>query len=228
MALGLTTGGGTVSLVQKSAAIGYFSSASLPAPSTSGNCLIAIAAVGHGSGLGVNAPWVSLALVIGGDNSLQIMAYPNNPGGIQVFMPAYAPSYVHLSEWANVSTIGTLDATSGTATATSGTTLAPTTGTNLATTGDLAISAWIQEKAGAAAVTFTTPGGFTRLIDNGADATLDTHIDVEYKINPATGATLGPTLTSTATTTNAAGAIIVLKPTAPAVTQTSFLKYGSM
>jgi hypothetical protein len=131
-----------------------------------------------------------------------------------------------MSEWSNVVSTAVLEA-SGSTTSTSGTTLAPTTGSNVLTANDVAISGWIQRIAASSTVVFTTPGGWTRLADWGATSEAE-HLDLEYKLNPATGATLGPTLSSDTTTTSAAGAIIVLKSAPPITDQSNYLLEGSL
>jgi hypothetical protein len=162
-------------------------------------------------------------------NIVQVWVYLNNPGGISVatitaIHPNGTRAEVVLSEWANVKSSVALD-TSGTAAATSGTTLAPTTTGNVAATREVAISGWKQMASSAGTVTFTTPGGWTRLADNGSDATNNFHMDIEYQLNPATGAPLGPTLTSSQTSLDARGAIVVLNPAPPAQDFTTFLAY---
>jgi hypothetical protein len=210
----------------------------LNAPSTAGTALIAIVAAAPGGGASPSVTsfpvgWGRLQTVTQSNIALlEIWAYPNNPGGISTvnFIGTSTLALAwrcHMSEWANVAAVGYLE-TSGTATATAGTTLAPTTSGNVVTAGDLAISAWIQQIAVGGVVTFTTPGGFTRLIDSGAEAGNPiAHIDAEYEINPGTGAPLGPTLTSTGTTSSAAGAIVVLKAAPPVADQSAYLDYDS-
>jgi len=240
MALTLTIGSGPIALVQKMATVtvtdwgaGYMGpiTLTLPAPSTAGTALLIVLSNSYSSGaLTVTMPagWVKLISQVEGTTSnIEVWADLYNPGGIQVVnIPVagigIATWLTHLSEWANVASAAPLDA-SGSTSATSGTTLAPTTSGNVITAGDVALTAWMQRAAGA--VTFTTPGGFTRLIDNGSDGTHTVHLDIEYRLNPATGAPLGPTLTSTGTTTSAVGAITVLKKAPDPVDLTAFLAY---
>lgn len=245
MALTLSIGNGPIALVQVGTVIetDLFTTGSfnliLPVASTAGTTLIAIAASSTPSaGMVVNsfpAGWIKLAAAAETTNSrLEVWAYLNNPGGISsVAASASAVPgpgaiwWTNLSEWSNVLSLSALEA-SGTATATSGTTLAPTTTGNVLTSGDVAISAWIQRLAGSSTVTFTTPASWTRLVDNGSSSFAQ-HLDAEYLLNPTTGATLGPTLTSTGTTSSSAsGAIVVLKAAPPMADQSAYIEYGSI
>jgi hypothetical protein len=239
VALTLNIGSGAITQVQSGSVVvttALNGSATLPVASTAGTTLIAIVALNDG-GLAttISFPpgWARLASKIEGANNaqLEVWGYLNNPGGITAVTWSQSTIAValwlgHLSEWANVRSSSVVE-TSGGASATSGTTLAPTTTGNVLTAGDLAISAWYQFIGVSAVVAFTTPGGFTRLVANGAVNGFD-HLDAEYKINPATGATLGPTLTSDHTTSSAAGVIVVLLAAPPVVDQTAFLKYGTL
>lgn len=234
MALGLTTGGGTISLLQSSTLSqlgGQTTNLTLPLPSTWNSALVVV--IGNKAGLAVtSAPtgWVREATIDqGGVAHIELWAYVGNPGGITVveFTTPAGVYWGQISEWSNVQQVatGVIDS-SGTATATSGTTLTVTTSGNLGTSGDLAIAAWVQTSVSSLA-TFTSPGGWTRLCDNGVNSQ-DNHLDAEYLINPGTGATLSAVLTSNLTTISAAGFIVCLKPIPPAATQTNYVKFGSV
>ena len=220
--------------VQNPALISSLSSViqfTLPLPSTTGTLLLALLSNVFGTTI-TAAPmgWVNLGSADqAGVAHIEVWAFPNNPGGLSVFnfTQSTAQSFeAHVSEWAGLSATGVLDSTVGVATATSGTTLAPATGGNLTISGDLAISAWIQKVAPSQLVTFTTPPGFTRLCANPANQI--EHMDAEYEINPAIGTPLVPTLTSTGTTTSAAGVVIVLTAAPPVGDQTAYIQNNSM
>jgi hypothetical protein len=153
-----------------------------------------------------------------------------NPGGITAatFMASGngAVWRLHMSEWSNVQrAFGNFDAAT-TGSSTSGTTLALSAGP-LLSPGDLVLAAWSQLIGVAGAVTFTTPSGFTRLADNQTDVTT-THLDIEYLLAPAQGSTVNPTLTSSGTTTSAAGMLIALLPAPGTVELTDYIAYGSL
>ena len=238
MPLTCQIGSGAVALVQNPsislASAGFQVSVTLTTPSTAGNALMLVVGFQLHAGVGVTglpAGWVRLGQVTQSTfAAMEVWVYLNNPGGIQVVTFSVGVLGVdypvgHLSEWSNVASAAALEA-SGTATATSGTTLVPTTSGNVLSVGDLALAGWFQNHS-AGVATFTTPAAWTKLADNGTLSRVY-HLDLEYQINPATGATLGPTLTSTATTNTAAGLIVVLKAAPPVTNQTAFLKYGSL
>lgn len=234
MALTLTTGGAAAVAQVQSAALTTGASSvigvTLPLPSTAGTLLVALLSNVFGTTI-TAAPtgWTLLkSQDQGGVAHIEVWIYPNNPGGLSTFnfTQSVTQSWEsHISEWSGVHLAGTLDVAATGATATSGTTLALTTGGNVPTTGDIAIAAWIQ-KVITGVVTFTTPAGFTRLCANPASQI--EHMNAEYKVNPATGAPLAPTMTSNTTTISAAGVLVVLKPIPAAVDQSTKLKYGSL
>lgn len=238
MALTLNIGSGAIALVQNGPADDGGTTAgtvttTLPANSTAGTALVVITVNADTPVKDITAVppgWVQLISKSATQLKMEIWIYLNNPGGIRAVKFTTNSSTFnnlgHISEWSNVVSASPLEA-SGSTSSVGGTTLAPTTTGNVVSTGDLAISAWSQWLAAPGAVTYTTPGGWTRLRDNGVDV-IFAHTDIEYQINPTTGAPLGPTLTSTGTTNpSAAGAIIVLKKAPPVVNQTAYLKDGS-
>lgn len=222
--LAVTPGGASVNAVTPTLAV----------TSTPGTALLALVA-GNLPAIvyTASAGFVKLLTANDGNRFMDVWIYLNNPGGILTANFSASgtntgPWFAHLSEWSGVAYASAVDA-SGTLTATVGTTLAPTTTGNVNNAGDVAISAWRQTIAAPGAVTFTTPAGWTRLVDDGSDATLSAHLDAEYQLSPSVGVPIGPTLTSnTATNTLAAGAIIVLKAAHPVVDQTAYLQYGSV
>jgi len=241
MSLTLTVGSNApIALVQSSAifkttlpSVPGAYQGTLPAPSTQGTCLIAVVGIGLivGGAGSVIFPdgWTRLAAINQGDISdLEVWAFPSNPGNIigatvqptSVSAPAFR---IQLSEWSNVRGVDVVEL-SATATATSGTTLSPITTANVENGRELVISAWLQVMSVATAVTFTSPEGFTRLIDDGAGVT-NSHLDIEYQLSPRQAATAHPTLTSTGTTAAAAGATLVLKAVSPATDLSGFLAY---
>jgi hypothetical protein len=237
MPLTLTIGSGPVALLQNGVLntlgggdpAGGLVQTVLPVASTAGTALVLIAAnatTPTGPTItSITAGFVKLASIRESTNSdYEVWVYLNNPGGITVvnFLTVLTGQwYTHLSEWSNVAFASASEAT-GTATATSGTSLTPATVT-VASGGDLALTGWIQ-KMGAGTTVFTSPAGFTRLVDNGSTSGLN-HIDVEYQINPAPGG-LTPVLTSTGTTNpTAAGLTLLLKAAHPAVDETAYLGY---
>jgi hypothetical protein len=254
MALTLTIGSGPIELVQTSAVVTTRNNTTnfsvsgpvfgtLPSPSLAGSALLTIVSslCNDGAGgpqhLAFPPGWVKLA---GKQHpttvtNIEAWLYPNNPGGIQLIalaltsVPNATGDFeVVMSEWANVvysaAALDALDTTGG-ASATSGTTLTPTTTGPVATATGVGVSAWRQHIAPLAAAVFTTPGGWTRLADNGADATYNGHLDIEYRLTPAQGAQLGPVLTSNQTSTDAVGVIIVLKKAHDPVDMTPYLAY---
>jgi hypothetical protein len=211
--------------------------ASISAVSTQSTCLIAIigGASGSGSPVASGFPfgWSKISGVGTTGADYEAWIYPNNPGGISSVTcqvtesPSVAATWcAHLSEWSNVAYATPLEA-NGTASSSSGTTLAVATSGNVLTTGDVAIAGWMQFHI-ALATTFTTPGGFTRLADNSGAGGVVGSLDIEYVLNPATGAPIGCTLTSNQTTVNSAGSIFALKHSAAQTDQTNYLKYGTM
>lgn len=244
-ALTVSVGSGPITLVQNGTvpffvAFGGTGSpipATLPLPSTAGSCLIAVLSCMSGGTPNIAsgpAGWTRLAAQGEGVQSgIEVWCLLNNPGGIQsvnfingalIGTPIW---YVHVSEWLGIVSASVLDA-SGTTTATAGTTLTPTTTGSVPTIGDLAIVGWAQRATVTAAATFTTPPGFTRLVDTGSDATTDSHIDLEYVVNPAALTPLAPILTSSRTTMSAAGFVICLKAAHAAVDLSSYVKYESV
>lgn len=236
--LTVTVGSDPIALVQSGAingATGTQYSATLPNPSTPGTALIAVVVIWGLSGSpavrSVPGTWKFLdsSLFAANFQDIEVWCLPNNPGGIQTATftgDAGSPSYMHLSEWANVDFQASVD-TKGEVTSTSGTTLTPRTSSGVASSGALAISAWFQVLAAPAIVTFTSPTGFTRLADNGAGNGLP-HVDIEYQIGPvAAGPPLAPVLTSNQTTSGATGVTVVLKPASPVTDVTGFVAYES-
>src|SRR6266568_3941310 len=126
----------------------------------------------------------------------------------------------HMSEWANVSYVGTQDFPVASTITSSGTTLSLSG--LVSSPGDLALAVFLQMIAVTGAVTFTTPGGFTRLKDNSAD-NLGLHFDLEYQINPSQRALIPTMTSSTATNPGAAGALLLLKAATSALDMTSDL-----
>lgn len=235
MALVLSIGGGAISLVQNGTgarSVTTTPSASLPVASTWGTTLIAL--LGNTTGVSastasvdptVTVGWRRLGVVDETTNAhIEVWVYENNIGGITTatFASASATWTTHISEWNNAKFSIT---SQGQATSTSGTTLALSLTFAVAETNDLAIAVWMQLHA-ANTATYTTPGGWTRLISDGATSLAD-HIDAEYQLNPAL-TTLAVTLTSNRTTTSAAGLEFVLTHPSAAVDQTAFIEYGSM
>jgi hypothetical protein len=236
--LTLTIGSGSPSLVQASAVVlptqpgsGTFPYAlTLAAPSVAGDLILGVFYT-VGSPVVVTAPagWSKLASATQGANDVvEVWAYPNNPGAIQVAtftVNATAAGEIgFLSEWKNVVSASIVDA-SGTATATSGTTLALSTTTAVTGSNELAVAVWVQQISVAAAVTFTSPSGWTRLIDNGSASVAAVHVDSEYLVGPAQAATLTAVMSSDHTTTSAAGIILALKAGNPAVDMTAYIRY---
>src|ERR1044071_4375314 len=198
MALTLTIGSGNIALVQNGAVNETLIGVSTPIPagitsaSTAGNLLLL--AIGTGNPGAVpsitNMPtgWFKLTSALAASaTDWEFWVYPNNPGGIQNIIPtancgvAGARWYTHMSEWSGVLSASYLDA-SGTATATAGTTLVVTTTTALVGTKSLVIAGWMQQIAGSTTNTFTSPAGFTRLIDT-SSLTRFQHLDIEYMTN---------------------------------------------
>src|SRR6185295_7775759 len=199
---------------------------SLPVASTAGNALVLIAAnATTPTGPTVTSMptgFVLLASIRESTNSdYEVWVWLNNPGGIQgvTFQTVLTGQwYTHLSEWSNVASASAAEST-GTATATSGTTLTPPT--TVVGLGNLALTGWIQKMA-SGTCTFTSPGGFTRLIDNGSTSGLN-HLDIEYKLSPNPGA-LVPIPTSDATTNaTAAGLTLILKRAPQATDMSAFI-----
>ena len=241
--LTLVIGSGQIALVQNGVVQETIISTSspipaiLPAASTAGTALLLAIGTGNPGAApsitGMPVGWVKLTDATAASATLwQFWIYPNNPGGILAVSPtancgvAGARWWTHMSEWSGVVSASYLDA-SGTATATAGTTLVPTTVAALVATKSLVIAGWMQQIAGSATVNFTSPTGFTRLIDTSA-LTRFQHLDIEYMTNPTPGAILGVTLTSDTTTTQAAGGVIVLTPQISTTDQTAYLQYGSV
>lgn len=208
----------------------------LPLASTAGTTLVAVISGATFAGIGATFPlgWVRLATNPTTD-WIEAWIYQNNPGGIQsiavkvVSHPTFTLTYyLTISEWSNVGRVVSALDTSGIASASVGTTLALTTTANVQAAGEVAISAWQQSASVTGAAVFTSPAGWTRLVDNGSDATNNNHVDAEYILGPASGAPLSLTLTSNRTTIAAAGLVIVLKLATPVVNQTAFIRYGSL
>ncbi len=236
--LALQIGANQIALVQNGAVAingggGPSGSLTLPAKSTAGTALIVfVASASGGSPLISSFPagWVKLfGQTETTQTDMECWVYLNNPGGIQAitFNGTSTIWWGHMSEWSNVLAASAVDASGG-ASATSGTTLAVPTTTSLTGGRDLAISGWFQRVAAAGAITFTTPAGFTRLADDAAGVTFQEHIDLEYSLSPSPGIPLGPTLTSTATTTSAVGITIAFLGGNPIIDQTAYIKYGSV
>jgi len=246
MPLTLSIGSGPIALVQAGTVTETLQlppgstgplAGTLPVASTAGTTLLATLSGTIGSiGLTATFPpgWVQVAANSTTDR-VEAWIYPNNPGGISSIAVQVLsnPSltltyYIAVSEWANVYLIAATIDTSGIASATSGTTLALATTGNVAATGEVAIAAWLQAATPSGAVIFTTPGGWTRLADNGSDAASNVHVDSEYQPNPSSGSPLSVTLTSNRTTLGAGGVLLVLKPAPLATDQTSMLQYGTV
>lgn len=224
----------------------------LPVASTAGKTLI----VTLGSGTvptstSMPTGWKSLGASFETTNAFfEVWIYPNNPGGIQsvsiaITQAANVVWHGHISEWSGFQSDWSnstnpllpkypLDAAQGTITSTSGATLTGSTGSNaeplnqkVEFSGDLVITGWMQSTAAPSTPTFTSPSGFTRLIDNGSTS-LSQHMDVEYQVGPAVGNPVVVTLTSTSSSSSAAGSIWVFKAGAPALDVTSSLGHGSV
>lgn len=238
--LTVTIGSGPIALVQTGAVQETIISTSSPLPgvlpvaSTAGNLLLLFIGAGNPGAVpsisGVPAGFTKLAGVITAANtSWEVWGYPNNPGGIaglQVTANCGAVGarwWTYMSEWSGVAFASILEA-SGTTTAAAGTTLAPTATTAVLSVGDLVISSWMQQALASAAITFTSPSGYTRLIDTQALVRFQ-HLDIEYATSPSVGSIVGPTLTSSVTTDSAAGLVVVLRAAHPVVDQTAYLKY---
>lgn len=233
MPLTVKIGSGPIALVQSGTVVNNQGGAppvALPVASTAGTCLVFfIGTTSNSSVTSMPAGWVRQTglLPIGQPPDFEVWAYFNNPGSILTVTAVVANTARWsgtISEWANVSSLEV----SGTATATSGTSLVLSTSSPVVSIGDVAIAGWLQQLAVAGAVTFTTPGGFTRLADNGSDVTLGSHLDAEYQLNSPVGS-LSVTLTSSGTTSAAAtGAVIVLKAAPAVLDETAYLQFGSV
>lgn len=237
MALVLSIGGGAISLVQNGVgarSVTTVPTASLPVASTWGTTLVAL--LGNTTGVATTTTSVDPTVSVGwrqvathdqgvGNAHIEVWVYENNIGGITTatFTSASATWTTHISEWNNVKFT---TAYQGNNDATSGTTLPLNLAVNVPETNDLAIAVWMQLHA-ANTATFTTPGGWTRLISDGATS-LGDHIDAEYMLNPTSGTNAAVTLTSNRTTTSASGLEVVLTHPAAAVDQSAFIEYGSM
>jgi len=232
LALTLTIGSGAIALAQVGAITTVAGTQqvtpTISAASTAGTLLLAGLTSSNSPITAAPSGWTLLSSVAQSTNSrLEIWHYPNNPGGILAvpFTQSGAKdSAAVLSEWRNVAFVSVLE-TSGTATATAGTTLTLTASAATVNSGDLALAGWGQVIGAPGAVTFTTPNGWTRLIDNGSNASLTGHTDYEYLIAPPTGNLLTPTLTSTGTTTSASGVVLLLRAAAPAIDISAFVAY---
>ena len=239
----LTIGSGGVTLLQNgtlvdtTAAIGGGPiAATLPAPSTAGTALVVVVSTGTASNGVVNSMPTGFTKLAAdttlGVNSIrfEIWAFLNNPGGIAGIAIQVSISglwHAHMSEWSNVGFTSAAVESTGVTDNTVGTTLQPISGAVL-NPGDLVIAGWEQKINSPGAVTFTTPSGFTRLIDNSANAITD-HIDVEYQIGSQLNAPSSPILTSnTATNPGAAAAIVVLKAATPSSDASSFIRHSSV
>jgi hypothetical protein len=88
----------------------------------------------------------------------------------------------------------------------------------------VAIAGWHQKILASGTVTFTSPTGWTRLVDSGAITDFN-HSDLEYLINPGLPFT-PPTLTSSGTTNPLSiGGLVVLKAAHPIEDMTAFIRY---
>src|SRR5665213_747928 len=174
MALVLTVGGGAITLVQKSLGTRATTTTptdTLPAPSGAGTTLIAV--LSNPNGLPTTTPSVDRTLGVGWFQFLaatphamanvEVWVYERNVGGITsaTFASVNAAWSMQLSEW---STGHTDSSRNGTAASSSGTTLALTTTGNILVAGSLVIAAWEQVIAAPATATFTTPTGYSSLI----------------------------------------------------------------
>jgi hypothetical protein len=183
---------------------------------------------------------------------IDVQIYPNNPGGILSILPslgvgaAGARWWSHMSEWSGV-TSDTSQDVNGRPNAVdntdagvpigqravdsevAGTTTAPSDlpGQHLLifqSSGDLFLAAWVQQIGASAAVTFTSPPGFTRLADNSSLARTS-HLSIDYQLNPRAGVPHNPRLTSNTTTVSSAALWFALKRGTPTTDVTPFLAY---
>lgn len=149
--------------VQQSASQATNGTGTLPANSTAGNLLIAVAGCSSTTAITPPANWTSIVTITGTSSEVTIFAYFNTVGGQSsfAFTGGASPISVSIAEY-NCPNVSSVTAASGTGTIT-GNKVSTVTVTNAATEhiGDLVIVGATEHLATASAITWTDPANIS-------------------------------------------------------------------
>jgi hypothetical protein len=195
------------SLVQQQATQSTAGAGSLPANSTAGNLLIAVA--GNGSATAITAPsgWSSVKSITNGTISeVYIWAYFNTVGGQAAFTFAGGSGALSVSvaEFTCTS-VATVAAASDTGSGVAGAVAAITVATaGTAHAGDLVICGAMEHLTATSAITWTAPTSFTN-ISTLAVATATNHTYAGQRLSAASAGAQSVIMTSSVASTSATG-----------------------
>jgi hypothetical protein len=195
------------SLVQQSTAQTGNSTNTLPAPSTAGNLLVAVAGCAVNTAITGPSGWIQGPVAVNGiTNQVSLWYYPDNPGGLSSFTfgGGSGTNSVTVGEFTRAG-VAAVTTTSDTGTGTAGAVTAVTVTTGGTTQpGDLVITGSFEHLSGAQAITWTDPTGFTEFAGLRISS-LQNHCYAAFSLAAPTGGVQSVTVTSSVASTLAAG-----------------------
>jgi hypothetical protein len=195
-----------IAFVQKSASISTTGTATLPAPSTAGNLLVAFLA---NSG-GITNPPAGWTRVTGASG---FFYYENNPGGLSSFNFG-SPTTSYIAEFSGVATSSSLDTIH--VNSSSASPITSTTTTPVSQAGSLGIAHIFDILTKSGTATLAESSGLTEMTNNGGTS-LTCHLLPCYLISPSSGAAWSVSASDSSMSIQTFGAeLAVFKPAAAA------------
>lgn len=196
---------GAIALVEKgtlATGSGTSITATLPAASTSGDLLVGVIEDTNGNCFSdtFSAPtgWVEATHTCRGSTGpIEVWYYPDAASGISSVVfntgSSGANTLAQLSEWSGAATTSPLDQTGTSSTGSASTTLSVASSGVIGTTGELAVSGFLTSSG---LSSYTEGSGWTNLTSDPGGG-----FDSDYELDPASGATLSDSPTSSPQTT---------------------------